>query len=288
MRYENRQPPEGINTSQVHPLRQFLQLAISALVLVVVLVVFLQYAGSFMARRVPFSYEQRVMERLDIEMGEAARYPQMSAYLNELAARVSAQLPMPEGMSVVVHYDSEDIFNAFATVGGNLQFYRGLLSRMPNENTLAMVMAHEISHVMHRDPVAALGGGIASTIALLGLTGNAGTGMAGQLMNHAGILTSVQFTRSMEIAADDAALAAINGLYGHVNGASTLFELFSVSRGNDKPRQGQQWLERFISTHPLDEDRIQRISEHAREQQWRSDGELTPLPADFKRWLEAP
>lgn len=288
MRYENRQPPEGINTSQVHPLRQFLQLAVSALVLVVVLVVFLQYAGSFMARRVPFSYEQRVMERLDIEMGEAARYPQMSAYLNELAARVSAQLPMPEGMSVVVHYDSEDIFNAFATVGGNLQFYRGLLSRMPNENTLAMVMAHEISHVMHRDPVAALGGGIASTIALLGLTGNAGTGMAGQLMNHAGILTSVQFTRSMEIAADDAALAAINGLYGHVNGASTLFELFSVSRGNDKPRQGQQWLERFISTHPLDEDRIQRISEHAREQQWRSDGELTPLPADFKRWLEAP
>lgn len=288
MRYENRQPPEGINTSQVHPLRQFLQLAISALVLVVVLVVFLQYAGSFMARRVPFSYEQRVMERLDIEMGEAARYPQMNAYLNELAARVSAQLPMPEGMSVVVHYDSEDIFNAFATVGGNLQFYRGLLSRMPNENTLAMVMAHEISHVMHRDPVAALGGGIASTIALLGLTGNAGTGMAGQLMNHAGILTSVQFTRSMEIAADDAALAAINGLYGHVNGASTLFELFSASRGNDKPRQGQQWLERFISTHPLDEDRIQRISEHAREQQWRSDGELTPLPADFKRWLEAP
>ena len=288
MRYENRQPPEGINTSQVHPLRQFLQLAVSALLLVVVLVVFLQYAGSFMARRVPFSYEQRVMERLDIEMGEAARYPQMSAYLNELAARVSAQLPMPEGMSVVVHYDSEDIFNAFATVGGNLQFYRGLLSRMPNENTLAMVMAHEISHVMHRDPVAALGGGIASTIALLGLTGNAGTGMAGQLMNHAGILTSVQFTRSMEIAADDAALAAINGLYGHVNGASTLFELFSVSRGNDKPRQGQQWLERFISTHPLDEDRIQRISEHAREQQWRSDGELTPLPADFKRWLEAP
>ena len=286
MRYENRLPPEGINTSQVHPLRQFLQLAIGAVLLVVMLVVFLQYAGAFVARRIPFSYELSVMDRLDIELGEAERHPEMTAYLNELAGRVSQHLPMPDGMSVKVHYDSEDVFNAFATVGGNLLFYRGLLSRMPDENTLAMVMAHEISHVLHRDPVAARGGGVASTIALLGLTGNAGTGIAGQLVNQAGMLTGVQFTRSMEIAADDAALNALNGLYGHVNGASTLFELFSASRERSSSQvKKTQWLERFLSTHPLDEDRIQRISQHVLDQQWRADGELTPLPAGFQRWL---
>ncbi len=285
MRYENRLPAEGINTSRVHPLRQFLQLAVGAVVLVVILVVFLQYAGALVARRIPFSYEQRVMERLDIEMGEAARHPEMTAYLNELAGRVSRHLPMPDDMSVTVHYNSEDVFNAFATVGGNLLFYRGLLARMPDENTLAMVMAHEISHVLHRDPVAALGGGIASTIALLGLTGNAGTGMAGQVMNHAGVLTGVQFTRSMEVAADDAALAAVNGLYGHVNGASTLFELFSASRDRQSSLAKTPWLERFLSTHPLDEDRIARISQQGVEHNWRSDGELTPLPVDFQRWL---
>ncbi|MGQ7845547.1 M48 family metalloprotease [Granulosicoccus sp. 3-233] len=285
MRYENRLPPEGINTSRVHPLRQFLQLAVGAVVLVVILVIVLQYAGSFAARRIPFSYELRVMERLDIELGEAQRHPQMTAYLNELAARLSRHLPLPDGMSVTVHYDSEEVFNAFATVGGNLLFYRGLLSRMPDENTLAMVMAHEISHVLHRDPVAAVGGGIASTIALLGLTGNAGTGVAGQLVSQAGMLTGVQFTRSMEIAADDAALAAVNAMYGHVNGASTLFELFSANRGRQSSTRQARWLERFLSTHPLDEDRIRRISQHVQEQQWRSEGELTPLPADFRRWL---
>lgn len=285
MRYENRLPPEGINTSQVHPLKQFLQLAIGAVVLIVILVAVLQFSGSFLAKRIPFTYELAVMERLDIRMGEAQKSPDMTRYLNDLATRVSAHLPMPEGMSITVHYDSEDVFNAFATVGGNLLFYRGLLSRMPDENTLAMVMAHEISHVVHRDPVAALGGGVVSTIALLGLTGSAGTGMAGQVLNNAGMLTSVQFTRKMEVAADEAALAAVNNLYGHVNGASTLFQLFSAARGNSQDRSNPAWLERFFSTHPRDEDRIGSIARIAAENRWQTKGELTPLPADFRRWL---
>lgn len=285
MQYENRQPTEGLNTSTVHPLRQFLQLAFGAVLMVVLLVVFLQYAGAFAARRIPFGYELRVMESLDIELGEADRYPEITDYLNDLANRISQHLPIPEGMSVQVHYDSENVFNAFATVGGNLLFYRGLLARMPDENTLAMVMAHEISHVLHRDPVSALGGGIASSVALLGLTGNAGTGMAGQMLSHAGMLTGIQFTRSMEVAADDAALAAMNALYGHVNGAASLFELFRTRRGESSSGPRAQWLERFLSTHPLDEERIDRISQYALDKQWSASGKLTPLPADFERWL---
>lgn len=285
MRYENRLPPEGINTSQVHPLKQFIQLAIGAVVLVVILVAALQFSGSFLAKRIPFSYELAVMKRLDLSMGEAQESPDMTRYLNDLATRVSAYLPMPEGMTVTVHYDSEDVFNAFATVGGNLLFYRGLLSRMPDENTLAMVMAHEISHVLHRDPVAALGGGIVSTIALLGLTGSAGTGMAGQVLNNAGMLTSVQFTRKMEVAADEEALAAVNALYGHVNGASTLFELFGTARGKSESKARPAWLEQFFSTHPRDEDRIGSIARLAAQNRWQTEGELTPLPADFRRWL---
>lgn len=285
MRYENRLPPEGINTSLVHPLKQFGQLAIGAIVLVVILVAVLQFSGSFLAKRIPFSYELAVMERLDISMGEPQKYPELTLYLNDLAARISANLPLPEGMAVKVHFDSDDVFNAFATVGGNLLFYRGLVSRMLNENTLAMVMAHEISHVLHRDPVAALGGGVVSTIALLGLTGSAGTGMAGQVLNNAGMLTSVQFTRKMEVAADEEALAAVNALYGHVRGASSLFELFSASRGESSSKKKPAWLERFFSTHPRDADRIGSIARIAAENHWQTEGELTPLPADFRRWL---
>jgi predicted Zn-dependent protease len=283
MKYENRRPVEGVNTTRVHPLKQFAQLLIGAVLLIIVLAFVLQISGSALAKKIPFSFEVAVMDKLDVEFGNPEEHPEIVAYLNELAQKLISRMPVPDGMDVVVHYSPEPVFNAFATVGGNLMFYQGLLSRMPDENTLAMVMAHEISHILHRDPVASLGGGVASTIALLGLTGSAGTGLAGNVLNSAGVLTSIQFTRKMEQAADEQAITAVNGLYGHVNGAAYLFELFSSKRGDG----GSQpvWLERFTSTHPRDTDRIESIGERAMLEGWRTDGALTPLPAGFKSWL---
>ena len=282
MEYQNRLPPEGINVSRVHPLKQFFQLAIGALVLVVMLVVVLQLTGSVLAKRIPFSFEVAVMERLDVRLGNEVEFPEVTRYLNELAERLSQQMSLPDGMRVRVHYNENAVFNAYATVGGQLAFYKGLLERMPDENTLAMVMAHEISHVLHRDPVASLGGGVVSTIALLGLTGS--SGMAGQVLNRAGVITSVQFTRNMEEAADTEALKALHALYGHVAGAQRLFELFSeASKSATLGETGR--LERFLSTHPSDVDRISRIAEQADLQQWDLTGDLTPLPENFKQWL---
>jgi len=282
MRYENRQPPEGINITEEHPLKQFLKLLLAAAILIVLLITALQFSGAWLAKRLPFSVEQRLMQKIDIPFGDENASPEMVAYLNELAAKVSANLPLPEDMATDVHYSSDNVFNAFATIGGNLLFYRGLLERMPNENALAMVMAHEVAHIMHRDPVAGLGGGLASMTALLLFTGNAGTGAAGQLLSHTGGITSMQFTRGMENAADRAALRAVAETYGHVNGADALFKLIGEQRGD---RVTPEWLDRFMSTHPLDNDRIERITEQASENGWSTEGELTPLPAGFESWL---
>ena len=55
--------------------------------------------------------------------------------------------------------------NAFATLGGHIAVTSGLYRRMPSENALALVLAHEIAHVSARDPISALGG--SATLALL-------------------------------------------------------------------------------------------------------------------------
>jgi predicted Zn-dependent protease len=285
MEYHNKLSPEGINITRVHPLKQFLQFAVGALVLVVVLVAFLQISGSFLAKRIPFSFETALVSQLDSPFGNADKHPEMTNYLNDLAQRLSAHMPLPEGMAVTVHYDSSDVFNAFATVGGNLFFYKGLLEAIPDENTLAMVMAHEISHVLHRDPIAAMGGGVASSIALLALTGNAGA--AGSLLSNAGVLTSVQFTRNMEIEADREALNALFANYGHVQGSAELFILFNESRAENSDAD-PGWLEGFLSTHPLDQDRIDNTKQSAFNENWLLAGEITPLPDDFKLWLAKP
>ncbi|MBX2838488.1 MAG: M48 family metallopeptidase, partial [Gammaproteobacteria bacterium] len=176
----------------------------------------------------------------------------------------------------------DDVFNAFATLGGNVLFYRGLLDQMPHENALAMVVAHEISHVLHRDPISGLGGGMASSLALSVVLGN--TGAAGDMLQTTGVLTGIQFTRKMETAADTRAVAAVNALYGHVNGADELFRAISVMRGGSD--SSSEWLERFTSTHPLDEDRIRAVLELAERQGWDVEGELTPLPTDYETWLQ--
>ena len=283
MQYENRQPPEGINVTSEHPLRQFLRLAVAAVVLLVLVVVTLQFTGAFLAKRIPFAFERRVVERMDIDFGDPAVAPEMVGYLNDLAARLMAEMPIPEGMDVDVHYSDDETFNAFATVGGNLLFHKGLLARLPHENALAMVLAHEIAHVLHRDPVAGLGGGVASALALAMLTGNAGTGVAGEVLGRAGVVTGMQFTRRMEEAADREALAAVAGLYGHVAGADELFVLIAERRGSSRV---PDWIGRFTSTHPLDADRIRAIAERAVASGWDTTGSTTPLPADFDAWLD--
>ena len=283
VQYENRQPDEGINVSRVHPLKQFFLLAAGALVMIVLIVVVLQVSGGWLAKQVPFGFELAVMKELDVDIGDKDEHPEVTLYLNDLAQRVSAHMDLPENMQLTVHYNKQDVFNAFATVGGNLVFYKGLLEAMPNENTLAMVMAHEIAHVLHRDPVASLGGGVASTLALLALTGGAGSNMAGSMLTSAGVITRVQFTRGMEVSADELALLALNSLYGHVNGASALFDMFSESRGPQA--LPSKVSERFLSTHPRDEDRVSAVQQRANEEGWQLDGELTRLPDGFDRWL---
>jgi len=119
-------------------------------------------------------------------------------------------------------------------------------------------------------------------IALSMVTGD--TGFAGKLLTQAGTVTVTQFTRSMETAADTAALGAVYGLYGHVNGASSLFEIMGNVRSDNK--SVPDWLERFAATHPLSSDRVDAVAELAKRNGWAADGELTPLPESFMDWLE--
>lgn len=281
MRYENRQAPEGINVTKVNPLTHFLKLLISAIIFVVIIVVFLQFAGSAIAKLIPFKYELQLMESVEGTLGSDDASPEMIAYLNELADRVAPGLPLDENIAVQVHYSDEGVFNAFATIGGNLLFYRGLLEKMPHENALAMVMAHEIAHINHRDPVASLGGGVASLIAMSMITGM--SGLAERFFNQTYLLTGTQFTRRMESSADKAALGAVNNLYGHVNGAGALFEVMGGVKSDNKAIP--DWLERFAVTHPLSDDRVDSVRLLAEENEWLNEGELTPLPPEFMQWL---
>lgn len=72
------------------------------------------------------------------------------AALEKMEARLSASLDLEVPLSV--HVLDHDMVNAFALPGGYIVFFRGLLDAASTPEEIAAVFAHEIGHVVSRDP----------------------------------------------------------------------------------------------------------------------------------------
>lgn len=275
MQYENPEIPEGINTSNEHPLKELAWLASGVVIVSVVVGVFLTLATTLIVSIVPFSYEQEIaapfIEELEYEEGD------ISAYLQTMAGDLSASMNLPADMLIQMHYIDEDTVNAFATLGGHIFIYRGLVQAMPGENSLAMVVAHEIAHIKHRDPIASLGRGVIFMIAWSLVTGASGSDIGGKALGQGGLLTLMSFSRDQERAADEDAIAAVERRYGHIAGANALFVQLDKEQGG-----GSDALPQFFSSHPPNSDRSADIRRLAEAAGWHTEGELTPLPDRFQ------
>jgi len=274
VKYSNPQIPEGINVSDRHPLRELLVLAGGALLLLVILSWLLAQFGGRLARLLPFEHEAALAP---ISLLSSDAGPELQTYLDQLGRRLGGEMAMPEGMQVHLYVGGGDTFNAFATLGGNILLYRGLLEQLPHENALAMLLAHEMAHVEHRDPIAGIGQGAAIQLALGLLLGDPNLAVLGS----AGLYTQLHYTREMEREADIEALEAVQGLYGHIAGARDLFNVIHAQRD----KSGHEEMPAIFSSHPLDAQRLEAISDLAQERGWSESGATTPLPMAFGRWM---
>lgn len=79
----------------------------------------------------------------------AVRAPGLVAYVNSVIDRLFAKAPVPHlPMRVVI--EAEDEPNAACAPNGTLKVTLGLLRAVRNEDELAFILAHEISHVLLR------------------------------------------------------------------------------------------------------------------------------------------
>jgi predicted Zn-dependent protease len=275
MEYKNPHIPENINTSKEHPLKDFSILLIGSIVLLLIGTVTLAFGGGWLASKIPFSAEIKIANMYDLsDDTDDDSAPELTAYLQSLTDKISEAQKLPDGMKVTAHYLDDNTVNAFATIGGHIFMYRGLLEKLPNENTLVTLLSHEIAHVKYRHPIKSLGSGIIVSIGIAALTG----GTDSNIMGETGMLTVLKFGRDMEQQSDEAAAQTLYALYGHLNGGAELFEIFH----NMREEMGAGESYEMFSTHPLDEDRIENFSTIAKIEGWEEIGELTPLP-DFYR-----
>jgi len=277
VKLENRAPAEGINASHENPLKELAWLLTGSLAAVVAIVFSISLAAQWIAPRIPYKYEARLAASLpsfttapDTDQGR-----QVQAELQALADRLASRMQMPEGMIVRVGWRDDRIVNAYATLGGQMVFFGGLLKQLGSEDALAMVMAHELAHLKYRHASAALGRGVAVGVILSVISAELGRNAAGGLLNQAGVVTLLSFSRDQERAADEAALSAIAAKYGHLAGAFELFEVFQRQAGAKFEAAGAV---EFLRTHPLTASRRAAIEHWAAANKVPTTGSPRPLP----------
>lgn len=280
MLFENRTPDENVNYSIEHPLKEFAWLAGGVLGSLLIITLLIGFFAGELAARLPYRYEKALAAETASQLFEKApdaRSAAIEQELNRLAARIAAHMPLPQGMQVTVHYQDTPELNAFATLGAHIVIHQGLLARMPDENTLAMVLAHEMAHAQLRHPARSLGRSVAVGIILSALNSGMGRSAAGGALSTTGGITLLKFSRDQERDADAAALAAVAALYQHVGGAQDLFRVLASAGGGSEDLRVT-----MLSTHPLSQERIDAISTLARTHGWPEDGTRIPLPAALR------
>ena len=168
--------------------------------------------------------------------------------ITALAARLGKHMNLPDHF-VTVYISEENVPNAYATFGGNVVLYRALLNELPSEEAVAAVLAHEMGHIKHRDPLRGMSRGVLySAVAAL-------FGSETQMQVLAGI-GSLKYSRDMERAADNAAIEAIAKEYGSVGGATQLFE--ALGKVEQKYHAGNSIT--WLSTHPDTRERQANVN----------------------------
>ncbi|MCB1337913.1 MAG: M48 family metallopeptidase [Maritimibacter sp.] len=198
------------------------------------------------------------VEACEAEPGRAA--------LDTMLARldVADDLPYPLTLTVLDH----ELVNAFALPGGRIVIFRGLIDEAKNPDEVAAVLAHEIGHVVNRDPTRdALR--LAGSVGVLGLIfgdfagGTVVLFLANQVIN-------AKYSQAAETGADDYAHAVLTGADLPPAALGSFFERLRDEHGD------AEGINAHFSTHPQMTARI----EAALAAQARLGHETTPVLGD--------
>lgn len=151
-----------------------------------------------------------------------------------------------------VHIIKNDtIINAFATPGGYLYFYTGIIKFLDNEAQFAGVMAHEMAHSDLRHSTNQLTKAYGTQILLSILLGQSSGQLTEIIASLAYGLGTLAFSRTHEYQADE---YSVRYLYATSYEARGIADFFVKMESSARPPE-------FLSTHPSPENRIEKITE---------------------------
>ena len=207
----------------------------------------------------------------------------VTGYVQQITNRILpfARKDRPGVKWNVYTIDDPKTVNAFATPGGHLYVYSGLILAADNEAELAGVMAHEAGHVVGRHSarqmVNAYGLQAVTTMAL-----GKNPRMVKQLASNlaaTGVLRA--HGRSEETEADDYGVRYSSAAGYDPKGLMTFFQKLGAQEGKTPA------LMAWMSTHPTSADRVQHIKEQIAKKRLRGGDLGAERLAPIKKRLQA-
>lgn len=153
--------------------------------------------------------------------------------------------------------DDPATINAFATPGGRIYVYSGLLLAAENEAQVVAVLGHEMGHVVGRHSARQLvqQKGVETVTAMaLGKASGQVQQWAGAIAGIGGNLGGLAYGREMENEADTYGARYTSGAGYDPRALGTFFEILTQKYG-DTPK-----VMTYLSTHPSNSERIAKVN----------------------------
>jgi hypothetical protein len=247
--------------------RKLLGLIIGLALLILLALDGTRVVGGYM----PFSVERNMASNY---VADLPKPDERSAALDAFAEKLASLQGLAPGIAVEVHVIPVDSVQAFATLGGHILLYRGLLRSVQNEDTLATVLAHQIAHINHRHAAGALGRRVSLGL-MLSLVSQDWAENFAKPSFHSSLRTAPDFLAEHETAVLRDTGATLFTLYGHLGGAVDLANtLRKFIAAGEKPR--------ILETHPGIERLDEAFGPLSQEMGWpmgETGAKRRPLPA---------
>ncbi|GJL78589.1 MAG: metalloendopeptidase [Nitrospinaceae bacterium] len=240
------------------------------------------------AMRVPVSWEEklgdRILQSLPTILAPSSQ-PDQEQALNAIARRLLATHP-DQPYNIRIYISQLDVINAVAFPGGSILVFQGLLNAAASPEELAGILAHEIQHVTLRHSTRGIIRAMAASTLLTLFTGDM-SGTMDVVLNVAGELQGLSFSRDMEREADEKGMDMILAANIDPSGMVRMFEKLQQEEGRlilDAQSQktgseddSESWLE-YLSTHPAGKGRVKELKKQVEMSEKKS---YTPLLPDI-------
>ncbi|MFE8601400.1 M48 family metallopeptidase [Archangium violaceum] len=192
--------------------------------------------------------------------------------VRQLLEPLVAQVPKEHGYQFELHVVRSDMVNAFALPGGKLVVTTGLLREAVSAESVTGVLAHEVAHVTARHSMRSLLKQVGLWALMAAVFGDV-SGASAIVLQQAASLSSLSFSRDMELEADRNGLEMLRTAGQDPQGLRVFLQSLSA-------QEKDLTLPAFLSTHPMTEERISTLESLAAAQ-----GPVTtprPVTVDFK------